>query len=94
MGMMPTELDNQTFLNDTFISYSRKDREFVARPEKTLRNYRPPKGLNLPQRNLVVFRDKEDFTCVEYHASLEKHLKNSRKPFVLFSWDLPPSSYY
>jgi hypothetical protein len=75
----------QTFVNDAFISYSRKDREFAARLEKVLRNYKPPKGLNLPQRNLVVFRDEEDFTGVEYHASLEKHLKNSRKMIVICS---------
>jgi hypothetical protein len=83
--MMPTESDRQTFLNDAFISYSRKAREFAAKIEKALKNYKPPKGLNLPQRNLIVFRDEEDFTGVEYHASLEKHLKNSRKMIVICS---------
>ena len=82
---MPTESDSQTFLNDAFISYSRKDREFAAKIEKALRNYKPPKGLNLPQRTLVVFRDEEDFTGGEYHASLEKHLKNSWKMILICS---------
>ena len=82
---MPLEVEKATFANDAFISYSRKDKEFAARLEKVLRNYKPPKGLNLPQRNLVVFRDEEDFTGGEYHASLEKHLKNSRKMIVICS---------
>jgi hypothetical protein len=81
------EADNkqQTFVNDAFISYSRKDKEFAARLEKALRNYKPPKGLNLARRNLVVFRDEEDFTGGEYHASLQKHLNNSRKMIVICS---------
>ena len=89
---MQTESDTQTFLNDAFISYSRKDREFAARLEKGLRIYRPPKGLNLPQRYLVVFRDEEDFTGGEYHASLEKHLKNSRKMLGICSAEPQPNS--
>jgi hypothetical protein len=74
---MSSDPGSQTFLNDVFISYSRKDREFAARLQEALGKYKPPKGLNLPQRNLVVFRDEEDFTGVEYHASLEKHLTRS-----------------
>ena len=53
---MPPEAEKLTFTNDAFVSYSRKDREFAAKIEKALKNYKPPKGLNLPQRNLVVFR--------------------------------------
>ncbi len=79
---MPNESDNPTFLNDAFISYSRKDREFAAKLEKALNNYKPPKGLNLPRRNLVVFRDEEDFTGVEYHASLDE-------PYSPICSDLP-----
>ena len=82
---MSSDPSSQTFLNDVFISYSRKDREFAARLQEALGKYKPPKGLNLPQRNLVVFRDEEDFTGVEYHASLEKHLKNSREMIVICS---------
>jgi len=90
---MPSDPNNQTFPNDAFISYSRKDKEFAARLQETLGKYKPPKGLNLPQRNLVVFRDEEDFTGVEYHASLEKHLKNSRKMIVLCSPHARKSQY-
>jgi hypothetical protein len=49
---MPPDLDSRTFLNDVFISYSRKDREFAALLQEALRKYKPPKGLNLAQRNL------------------------------------------
>ena len=90
---MPSDPDSQTFLNDAFISYSRKDREFAARLQEALGKYKPPKGLKLPQRRLVVFRDEEDFTGTEYHASLEKHLKNSRKMIVLCSPNARRSQY-
>ena len=90
---MPTESDSQAFLYDVFISYSRKDRNFAARLEKSLEAYKPPKGLNLPQRNLAVFRDEQDFTGVEYHTSLEKHLKSSRKMIVLCSPGARPSKF-
>jgi hypothetical protein len=40
--------------NDAFISYSREDREFASRLEKTLEDYKPPKDLKVPQRNLVA----------------------------------------
>jgi hypothetical protein len=39
----------QSFVNDDFISYSRRDREFAACREKALGDYKPPNGLNLPQ---------------------------------------------
>ena len=74
---MPPDLDSRTFLNDVFISYSRKDREFAALLQEALRKHKPPKGLNLAQRNPVVFRDEEDFTGTDYHASLEN---TSRSP--------------
>lgn len=34
--------------HDVFISYSRKDREFVCRLETALEGYKPPKDLNAP----------------------------------------------
>jgi len=82
---MSAESNSQTFLNDAFISYSRKDREFAARLQEALGKYKPPTGLNLPQRNLVVFRDEADFAGVAYYASIEKHLKNSRKMILICS---------
>jgi len=91
---MQADIEKTVFVNDAFISYSRKDREFAVRLEKALRDYKPPKGLNLPPRNLVVFRDEEDFTGVEYHASLGKHLKNSKKMIVILPPEPQSTSYY
>lgn len=82
---MPSEVEKQNLPNDAFISYSRRDIEFARKLEKALEDYKPPKDLNVPQRRLEVFRDKEDFTGVEYYESIEKHLKNSRKMIVICS---------
>lgn len=71
--------------HDVFISYSRKDKGFATRLEKTLEAYIPPKELSLPHRHLDVFRDEEDFTGNEYHQSLDKHLRDSTKLIVLCS---------
>ncbi len=90
---MPSEAEKQTFTNDAFISYSRKDREFAAKLEKALEDYKPPKDLKVLQRNLVVFRDEADFTGGEYHESLEKHLRNSEKMIVVCSPDARKSQY-
>jgi tetratricopeptide (TPR) repeat protein len=90
---MPPDPEKPVFTNDAFISYSRKDREFSAKLEKALEDYKPPKGLNVPQRNLVVFRDEADFTGVEYEESIEKHLKNSKKMIVICSPNARKSQY-
>lgn len=82
---MEARNNQEALANDAFISYSRKDRDFAACLEKALEKYKPPKDLDLPRRNLVVFRDEEDFTGVEYHASLGHHLKNSRKMILICS---------
>jgi WD40 repeat protein len=74
-----------TVTNDAFISYSRKDEQFAAQLEKALKGYKPPGDLNLPQRYLTIFRDKEDFTGVKYHQSLEKYLKGSAKMILICS---------
>ncbi len=78
---------------DAFISYSRKDRDFAAKLEKALKSYRPPKDLSVPQRFLNVFRDEEDLTGVEYHASIENHLKDSAKLIVVCSPNARRSPY-
>lgn len=75
----------KSFLYDAFISYSRKDRAFVAVFEAALRRYKPPKALLAPQRRLNVFRDTEDFTGTEYKASVAKHLQASHKLIVICS---------
>ena len=82
-----------SYANDVFMSYSRKDKEFARKLEKALEEYKPPKDLKVPQRNLVVFRDEADFTGVEYHQSIEHHLKNSAKLIILCSPDSRKSPY-
>lgn len=79
--------------HDVFISYSRKDKEFARRLDTALDSYKPPKDLNAPQRNLVVFRDEADFTGVEYHESIEKHLRSSAKMILICSPHARNSSY-
>lgn len=81
------------FRHDAFISYSRKDQVFVAMLERTLRGYRPPAGLDAPQRRLNIFRDTEDFTGTEYTQSVSLHLKDSRKLVVVCSPDARRSEY-
>ena len=82
---MGTQSQNPSFVNDIFISYSRKDIDFARAIEKALKNYFPPKELSVPKRRLVVFRDEEDFTGVEYNQSLRGHLENSKKMLVICS---------
>ena len=77
--------DERVYTHDAFISYSRKDKGFAARLDKALESYKPPKDLPLPQRFLDVFRDESDFTGVEYHSSIENHLKRSAKLIVVCS---------
>lgn len=85
--------ESQSFANDAFISYSRKDKDFASKLEKTLEDYKPPKELKVPQRNLSVFRDEADFTGVDYEKSIEKHLKNSKKLIVICSPNACNSDY-
>jgi len=89
------EADDQKteYTNDAFISYSRKDIDFARKLEKALEDYKPPKELNAPQYNLVVFRDEADFTGTEYHESLDRHLNNSSKMIVICSPSARKSEY-
>lgn len=41
--------------------------------------------MDVPQRNLRVFLDEEDFTGVEYRGSVARHLKDSARLVVLCS---------
>jgi TIR domain len=81
------------YRNDAFISYSRRDRSFAVLLEKALEASSPPRGLALPSRALQVFRDESDFTGVEYHESVSKHLSNSAKLIVLCSPHARASEY-
>ena len=51
---------------DVFVSYSRKDKDFCALLEGSLRAYKPPGGLNMGQRRLSVFRDTSDLLGADY----------------------------
>jgi len=90
---MQSSTEKTAFANDIFISYSRKDKDFATRLENALENYRPPRGVELPLRNLVVFRDETDFTGVEYHQAIEQHLKSSKKMILICSPHARNSQY-
>lgn len=92
--MAATDLpESTTRMHDVFISYSRADKGFAKELEKALERYRPPRGLNVPQRHLDAFRDEDDFTGVEYHQSIARHLRESAKLIVLCSPNSRASQY-
>ena len=78
---------------DAFISYSRKNEDFAAKLEQALENYRPPKGLDAPQRRLNIFRDKHDFKVGDYHQNLEKSLMASAKLIIICSPEARSSQF-
>ena len=82
-----------SLVHDAFISYSRKDKEFARKLDKALKAYTPPRALDVPQRHLDVFRDEEDFTGADYHASIARHLSASRKLLLLCSPHARASRY-
>lgn len=82
---MPSKESSTNHKHDAFISYSRKNESFAGKLEDALEKYKPPKGLDLPQRYLNVFRDNADFTAGEYHQRLERHLQTSAKLIVICS---------
>ena len=71
--------------HDAFISYSRKDKAFAQRLERSLEGYRPPRDLPVAQRHLDVFRDEEDFVGTEYSRAVDLHLTQSNKLIVICS---------
>jgi|LakMenE18May11ns_1017448.scaffolds.fasta_scaffold9872033_1 hypothetical protein len=78
---------------DAFISYSRKNEDFAARLEQALENYRPPKGLDAPQRRLNIFRDKQDFKVGDYHQNLDSSLMASERLIVICSPEARKSQF-
>ncbi len=78
---------------DAFISYSRKNEDFAAKLEQALESYRPPKGLEAPQRRLRVFRDKHDFKVGDYHQNLEHSLLASAKLIIICSPEARSSQF-
>jgi tetratricopeptide (TPR) repeat protein len=81
------------YAHDLFISYSRKDLTFAQLLERALGSYSPPKGLGVPVRRLRVFRDQSDLTGVEYHQSIARHLRDSRKLVLVCSPRARASSF-
>ena len=86
-------MDDRQFKYDAFISYSRRDIEFVRLLHKALISYRPPRDLPVPQRTLRVFRDETDFHGPEYHASLSSNLQASAALIVVCSPNSAASEY-
>ena len=81
-GSSKPDLDAYGF--DVFISYSRKDLAFARPLEKALREYRPPRVLDVPQRHLQVFRDG-DLVGATLTQALEENLRRSAKLLVISS---------
>ena len=86
-------MDDRQFSYDAFISYSRKDLAFARRLHEALRSYRPPRDLPVPQRALRVFRDEEDLSGTELHASLERNLQQAATLIVICSPNSAASTY-
>lgn len=81
------------FKFDAFISYSRRDGGFVARLERALKNYKPPKDVPARHRYLRVFRDQHDMTGSDYVAAVRQHLEASERLIVVCSPEARASSY-
>ena len=77
--------DSSQLRYDAFISYSRRDLPFARQLEATLRAYRPPKDLAVPQRYIRVFRDESDITGEEYKKSITRALTAAAKLIVVCS---------
>ena len=76
-----------------FISYKRADEPFAVLLEKALERFTPPRDLHLPSRQLNIFRDREDLTGTEYHASIRRYLESSAKLIVVCSPHARSSPY-
>jgi hypothetical protein len=77
---------------DVFISYSRKDKDFCALLERSLRAYKPPGGLDLARR-LSVFLDTSDLVGADYFLSIDGYLRGARKLIVICSPHARSSDY-
>lgn len=80
-------------MQDVFISYSRRNLDFARSLEKRLREFKPPRDLDVPQRYLNVFRDEADITGTDYYQSIERHLGESGKLIVVCSPEARASTY-
>jgi|ERR1700722_17286444 hypothetical protein len=71
--------------HDVFISYSRKDSDFVNLLITALQSYSAPRGLSVTRPRLDVFVDRQDFQAGDYEARLNQYLKDSAKLVVICS---------
>lgn len=78
---------------DVFVSYSRKDAQFVQALRTSLERYRAPRALRVPHRRLRVFVDTEDFQTGEYDQRLVEYLRTSSKLIVICSPSARLSSF-
>ena len=90
---MESNAPARSYKHDAFISYSRRDEAFASELQKALERYNPPKDLELAQRHLNIFRDKDDFTAGEYYQKIDKHLEDSAKLMVICSPEARKSKY-
>src|SRR4030095_4288470 len=79
LPQMETEVQKKDFAYDAFISYSRRNEKFAEALYKKLADYKPPKGLDLPQRRLNIFLDKRELFGNDLDESLKTNLLNSAK---------------
>jgi hypothetical protein len=78
---------------DAFISYSRRDKEFVVRLAAALNAYRPPKTLMAQARPLRVFLDQNDLGAGDYTPEIEAQLARSRMLIVVCTPAARASAY-
>lgn len=83
---------------DVFLSYSRKDEEFVNRLEEALESYRLPKDVKtslVSKNRLRVFRDKRDLvpTDGDYWKTIENYLERSAYLVIICSPNARLSEY-
>ena len=85
--------DSPRYKHDAFISYSRKDLAFAKALEAKLESFRTPRGLQIAEHNLEIFRDESDFTGTAYYNSIEGYLEQSATLIVICSPDAAVSGY-
>jgi WD40 repeat protein len=91
-NLAPSTAANSAPEFDVFVSYSRKDKHFCALLERSLRAYKPPRGLDLARR-LSVFRDTSDLVGTDYFVSIDGYLRRARKLIIICSPHARSSEY-
>ena len=92
-GVGASDTEERARVYDAFLSYSRIDKLLASRLATALGGLHPPKDLAVPQRHLRIFRDEDDFTGVEYYASVERHLTSAGSLIVVCSPSARRSQY-